>query len=375
MTLDSAEQHGPSRANAGQEEEIPLIVLVNVLLENARLVVGVPLVLFALVVVISLMMPRQYEAESEFMPEQTDPRAGGAAGLALQLGLDLGGAGVQSLEFYTQLLETRELLTEVARTPFRVEGPGGDTVSLPLVAVLDVDREAPDGGLRETVDILRESITTETDRSSGIITMTTEAPTPGLAVQLNRRLLELLNDFNIEKRQTRAKLEREFVQRRMGESEDQLRSAESELQQFLEQNRQYQSSPQLLFEATRLERNVQLRQQLYTSTAQSYENARVAEIRENPVLTVVDAPEGSAEPAGRGILTRGLAALVLGGLVGVGLAFGRAYSRRQRRRNPEEYSRFDHLRQGAVSRLVSRPPRGDGQEEAEREPVAPGGGA
>src|SRR5690606_39983998 len=51
-----------------------------------------------------------------------------------------------------------------------------------------------------------------------------------------------------------------------------------------------------------------IRQEVYRTLAQAYEEARIQEVRNTPVLTIVDPPEGSALPA---IRLRLLAMLVL----------------------------------------------------------------
>jgi uncharacterized protein involved in exopolysaccharide biosynthesis len=92
------------------------------------------------------------------------------------------------------------------------------------------------------------------------------------------------------------------------------RQAEDELQAFLQRNRDFRSSPQLSFAYDRLADNVSLRQQLYTAVAQAYEQARIEEVRDTPVITVVEAPMLPARPDPRPFF-RAIAATVLLALV------------------------------------------------------------
>jgi uncharacterized protein involved in exopolysaccharide biosynthesis len=336
-----------------QEEEVPLIVLVNVLLRNAPLTLGIPILLFLLIVGYGLLQPRSYTADARFMPESA---AGGAAGrlpgLAAQFGVDLPSGGGESLDFYMQLLRSRHLLGQAAVTNYSVKLSDDRTASVPLTRLYVEEPAQPDDALRETVERLRDDVTARADSRAGTINLTTRAPSATLAVQLNRRLIELLNEYNVQTRQSRGRAEREFVEARIRESALELREAERQLERFLEQNRLYESSPTLRFEASRLERSVNLHQQLHNTLLQSYERARLAEIRDIPVITVIDWPEGSEQVAGRGLFGRGLLALILGGLVGLGAAFGREYAIRDRRRNPGAYAQFDYLRHGTLRRLV-----------------------
>jgi hypothetical protein len=69
------------------------------------------------------------------------------------------------------------------------------------------------------------------------------------------------------------------------------------------------------------QREVVNRQQVYSTLVQSYEQARITEVRDTPVITVLQSPFLPPEPDGRGLTLSGALGLVLGGMVGVVLAF------------------------------------------------------
>ena len=70
------------------------------------------------------------------------------------------------------------------------------------------------------------------------------------------------------------------------------------MQQFLQTNRQL-GSPALTFQRDRLQREVQLQQQVVTSLAQQYEENRIREVRDTPVITVIEPPILAARPDAR----------------------------------------------------------------------------
>src|SRR5690606_31231281 len=104
-------------------------------------------------------------------------------------------------------------------------------------------------------------------------------PWPELSELLNRELLNLVGEYNMQRRQSNAAAERSFVEARLEESRHELVGAESDLKSFMEQNRRFDEAPQLRLEAARLQRRVDLRQQVYASLAQAYEQARIEEVR------------------------------------------------------------------------------------------------
>jgi uncharacterized protein involved in exopolysaccharide biosynthesis len=102
------------------------------------------------------------------------------------------------------------------------------------------------------------------------------------------------------------------VEQQLGQAQDELRGAENMLQSFLQENREYRTSPKLSFEEDRLARAVSSKQDVVNTLARSYEEARIEEVRNTPVLTVLEHPELPAVPDSRHIVVRTL----LGALIG-----------------------------------------------------------
>ncbi|MBI4420520.1 MAG: hypothetical protein HY560_06810 [Gemmatimonadetes bacterium] len=326
------------------------------LLRRWRLVLGIPAVLFVFTATTSLLFRhRRWIAESKFAPQLAPAsQSQQLVGLAAQFGISVGGGGggTETLDFYAELLRSRELLREAILTRYRVPCPAGiaDTAGRNLIQLLQIPGESQDEQVRRAVLLLRVGVSVSTGVKTGLITIRTSSRCPDLAVQLNRRLLDLVNQFNLHKRQSQAASERRFVEARMQEAQRDLSEAEAGLERFLSQNRSYASSPQLAFVARRLERRVELRQQVYTSLAQAYERSRIDEVRNTPVITILDPPEGSLDRVGRGTVLRSLVSLVFGGMLGIVTALLAEYLGRQRRDKPEEFEELF----GRANRLAAR---------------------
>ena len=95
-------------------------------------------------------------------------------------------------------------------------------------------------------------------------------------------------------------------------------------------------SPLLTFEYSRLSRQVQLRQEVYQTLTKAHEEARIAEVRDTPVLTVIDSALAPVRPSGphRIMAEYCLVALIFGGALGVSLAYVAAARARHRGRSP-----------------------------------------
>lgn len=89
----------------------------------------------------------------------------------------------------------------------------------------------------------------------------------------------------------------------------------------------------LTFQEDRLSREVSRQQQLYSTLSQAYEQAKIEEVRDTPVFTLVDEPELPARPNPRFLVLKLPLALIVGGIIGLFLGlvreFGLAASRRQ----------------------------------------------
>jgi uncharacterized protein involved in exopolysaccharide biosynthesis len=191
---------------------------------------------------------------------------------------------------------------------------------------------APHSGIERDAAIrqLREMMATSASLKTGIVRFSVKSESPSLAVGIAQRVLSVLSQFNVKNRQTQAAAERAFVEQRLGEVASDLRLAELRLQEFLQRNRDYRGSPQLTFEFDRLSRDLSFRQQLYTSVAQAYEQAKIDAVRDTPLFSIIEVPQIPSAPNGRGIARGAILALLSGLFVGSFAAIGlAAYSNRR----------------------------------------------
>ena len=308
------------RAAAGAADshsggELTLVALFRFLMRHRRAILATGLVCGALVTGVGLTRSRTYTSTARFMPQTSENSLSRLAGLAASFGVSVPGTEQgSSPAFYAELLKSRDVLRETALTRYAF-ATKGDSMHGTLVELFR--ERAPSPALRRDMaarDLLK-SIDVTVGHETGTIDLKVSSAWPELSQQIAARMIQLVSDFNLHRRQTKAGAERRFVEARLAESRDSLRTAEGRLQAFLQRNRVYQNSPQLLFEHDRLDRDVNMQQQLYTTLAQSYEAARIDEVRNTPVITVMEAPDLPAKPNARLALLKGL----LAGIVGLGL--------------------------------------------------------
>jgi uncharacterized protein involved in exopolysaccharide biosynthesis len=320
-------------------EDISVLRVANALLRHSRATIGFPIVVVVLVILFTLLLPRSFTSSAALMPQSEESALSQFASFAADLGMPLStSSSAQSPEFYESLLRTRGLLEAAVSTEY-VFATGDDPAAEPrrgtLVELYGMNDPDPRRRVEDAIDQLDEDLSTQADAVIGTLNLAVQTRVPDLSRAVAERLLELVDEFDAETRQTRAAAERVFVGSRLESARAELLGMEDSLESFLEANRRYQSSPNLRFEYERLQRRVALRQQVASSLAIAYEEARVEEVRDTPVLTVVDPPRRPVKPDSRGIVLKALVAFILALIAGSAWALGREFARSAHLRDPE----------------------------------------
>ena len=220
-----------------------------------------------------------------------------------------------------------------------------------LIEILGIRAGDPERRLDAAIKRLRSSIDAKLGPRTGVVSLTVKAPRPVLAQQVTDKLLEELNRFNLQTRQSQAAAERRFTEQRLQEVQADLRQAEDGLQAFLQRNRDFVNSPVLQFQHDRLEREVLMRQQVYTTLVQAHEQAKIEEVRDTPVLTIIEPASLPLEADRRGLLVSALVALVLGFVLSSLWAVGAAFLRATQAPYQDEIERFARLKTEALEDL------------------------
>lgn len=222
-----------------------------------------------------------------------------------------------SPQLYVNLLKSRQLLGAVVDSRFVTQGADSGRI------LMDVLRPngSPDAIRREeAIDKLGRLTSVRAEPKVSMVQLSVSLPEPTLARDVNLRFLALVNEFNLRTRQSQASEERKFSGQRVEDLTQALRESEDRLQQFLQQNRDYRNSPVLSFQQERLARAVSQQQTLLNALRQSYEQAKMDEVRDTPVITVLEPPVLPARPDRRNLLAKVLLAGLLGALVGAVIA-------------------------------------------------------
>jgi uncharacterized protein involved in exopolysaccharide biosynthesis len=274
------------------------------------------------------------------------------SGIAAQFGVQLGGGdAMQSPQFYVDLMETKGLLLPVAQKQYSIHTDSG-VISGDLLKLYNIKPDRRVVMNVKVVEALARQIKSEVAPKTGVITLTVATGNPELSLQVARNVLDQVNVSNLATRQRQATAERSFAERQVGEKRAELRQAEAELASFLESNRLYRQSPQLTLEYNRLQREVDRRNLVYSSLLSAYETARIEEVKDLPVITVIEPPDLPIVADRRGGVRKTAIGLLIGLILGCLIAFARDRMARNREAQTDEFLEYAALKREAIGDLT-----------------------
>ena len=273
------------------EPEVRLDALYTPFIRRWRLVLLCVLGAWAGALALILIPKREYKAQLVVAAVPNMKSASLAGGLSTLLGnASLG--GVQSTPFFiTRLLMLRGVLREVALSP------AGDASKMTIIErVLDEPRasikpEELDAGMREV-------LSTDVDKQTGLVTFAVTHPDSALARHIAQRILTVASRTFVEVLRAQASDQRESGRTQVDSTLRQLRAAEGRLQSFQTTHRIYAAYSPAAVERQRLDRDLVSAQTAYADAVTERQSAIARELADLPAVVVVDPvpPELTKEP-------------------------------------------------------------------------------
>lgn len=255
---------------------------------HLRALIFAPLVTAVLVTGLTFVVQPRYASSATILPESKGlANLGNLAGLAGQFGFSLPSQSGDNPQFYAEAGTSRSILVGLLTRRF---DPGDGRRVAPLIDLLDVSGRTPAKRLDNGVKLMRKRLSSATHTKSGTLTFDYEGPTPQLSKAVLDSLLVDLNTMNLKTRRTQAGEKSRFLEDQTNAALAQLHAAEGEMQSFREENRGMGNSPALQVRQQQIQRTIDAAEQLYSGLQREYEAARVQELDEMPVFSVVDPP-------------------------------------------------------------------------------------
>lgn len=322
-----------------EKGEVSVFVIFSAIFRNRKGIAISSLTVGILAAISAAKKEPIFPASASFVSQSASADRTGLTSLAGQFGITVPANGqTSSPDFYIWLIKSRSLATEIVRDTFVVPELGGRPMSIydifKIGAAPIAERE------QDAANTIGQLIKVESRKTTGVVQVTVSTPWPTVSLEIVSQIIKHVNRFNRETRRGQAAEERKFTEARLKSSEAELRAAEEDLQRFISSNQQISAFSEFAFRRDKLQRTTMLKQQVYTTLAQAYEDVRMREVRDTPVITIVEPPSVDARPASRGRLKLVFLGLMVGATIGVMLTLLLEWVRRLERRHDEEASEF-----------------------------------
>ncbi|MFZ1683003.1 MAG: Wzz/FepE/Etk N-terminal domain-containing protein [Candidatus Zixiibacteriota bacterium] len=242
----------------------------------------------SLTLVICLLIPNKYTSTAALLPTTNNDQISDlkelAAGTLGDLGLgSLKQVSDQSSALYPQILSSRTISEAILKRSYKYDDDGAQK-SITLSEYV----EQPNIDLELTA--LSELVGIWQDRKTGMVYLSVTTTYPELSANIVHAYLDELNDYNVNKRQSKARANQQFMARRLDEIKHELAQAEDSLLAFKEQNRNFDNSadPELQLELQRRERLAMVKSEEFGFLTKQHELARIDAVKDIPVVNVLD---------------------------------------------------------------------------------------
>lgn len=348
-------------ATSVNDDAINLVAFTKVVWSDRRTIIFTTIIFGMLGFFIAIFTSREFIATTIMVPSATEgaSKLGGLGGLAAMAGINLNSVTASELSptVYPQIVSSLPYQLELMKTPLDMQGLNKPvtfqeyytdikkpnlflkyTIGLPgeiLLAIkgrksqniINSEEKVPlqlTDKERDVRKILSGLISLEVNPKEGLLTLSASMPEPLAAAQLGQRAQELLQRYITEFKIKKAKANLDFIQQRYDETAREFDMAQQRLATFNDRNKNV-SLATAKTEQERLLRQYNLIYGIYTELAKQLEQAKIQVKQDTPVFTII---EPISVPTERSKPNRTLILIIwtfLGGLIGLGIVFGRVY--------------------------------------------------
>jgi len=286
-----------------ENDEINLINLFKVIWGGRWFIILTTLVGSLLVLAYTYTLTPLYKSEISLYPVLSSSKPAGISqlqGLAASFGYDLGAAEtnfnipdvVNSKRIRLAIINHDWYFSDIKDTISLLEYWHKDDKPGLFSLVFSIKKTDPERQRlkweERALKKINDRISVTESKKTGLITVSVLSEEPRLSKAIVTFIADALINYINQVQLKQASENRQFIEDRIKEVEAQLKESEENLKRFREDNRSIKDSPELQLELEHLMRDVEVNQQVYITLKQQYEIARIEEVKEAPVVNVLD---------------------------------------------------------------------------------------
>ena len=288
-----AEEKTTKRGN--EQGSLALAEIVSTLWDSRKLIGYVAGGATILSAIVSLLMSDYYRSTVILLPETEKSRLGSLGGISDLAALAGVNAGDGSLvKLYPTIIKSESVLRNVIYSKYHSE-QFKDSVD--LLKFWDIEGSSPERLFESGMKTLRDQAEVSLDVKTNVVTITIETPEAQVSADIVNKIATELDRFIRTKKTTNASRQRQWIEARLVEVKGDLERSENLLKEFREKNRRVLDSPKLMLEQERLVREVQINSSLYAELKKQYEIVKIEEIKNIPIINILDPGRAAARKA------------------------------------------------------------------------------
>jgi len=315
--------------NTSKDEDI--LYYLKILLKHKYFIIAITAVITIIAIIYVLVTPPIYSSYVTLLPTYESDQAAQLSYLKNIAG-QFGGAQfpVKNIsELFPEIAKSRNVLYPVLEKNFNFQGERKK-----LLDILNIKGEELYARLYYGYKKLLNMLSATKDVQTNITKIEVSSKYPELSADVAEAIVKELDKFNREKRTSKAKENREFIEKRLSEISDSLKIAEYNLKDFRERNLGgIENSPELQMIFQRLYREQKKWEELKLTVEKEYELAKIQEIRDAPIINILDnayVPVEKSAPNRKIIV---ILAMIVGVNIGIILAFIREFIHKNKEKN------------------------------------------
>ena len=241
----------------------------------------------------SFFIPARYQATLKVFPNQNENNISSLNFLAQDFGL----SGSQSSNFpLSEIALSNSILDKIYYGSYKKSsGEVTNINNLLNKSFFSFIKNEKSESLEKflTIEKLKERLNVSYDRRTNITSLTIEIEDPNVSKEILELFYDEISLFINQSINEAASYKKNFIEKRISVVQDELLSAESDLEEFLKVNKSFQDSPLLLKKITELKREVSVKEGAYLILKQELEVAKIDEIKNTLKLFIIEKPEVS----------------------------------------------------------------------------------
>lgn len=320
-------------------DEVHLIDYINIILKWRWLIFFGVLFTILATAIISFQMTPIFTSTAKFLPSKSPD-------MVSRMGTLVGSGGKietyednVTSEYYMEVLKSSSFQERIAQKKF-FSRKYGQEVDLATYYKINETNEAL--RLIKTVRAISSNLKVSIDRTTKVISLSYSSPEPEFSASVANAFLEELIVFNQDVRDTKAKLNRLFIEKQLEENHALLKKAEADLAEFTARNKKI-ATPDLEMELDRLKRNVKVQEEVYITLKKQLELAKIEEQERKPAIEIIEKPKPPLFKSKPKIKMNLILAFFLSSFVFIGLAFVLEWFTKMRPDDDGTKQFFEHL--------------------------------